>query len=209
MTPSKKGKRISPKSCETFTSTANPVSRLVFVREEGSPTTREMLCGEVLWCLAHTNDKSMKTLRCDALWGSIRLVSFLLLFVSAPSCSVVAWEYATPNECIQVCQGVFAFTNEADAHKCCQYTSNKYDSHDNDPAGSAFPTMAPTATAEANVNSTARQQMGNIRYCSHFGGPQDTKVRVRWPIPGFQIEKVCVYVCNDGCEMADCSCTGW
>lgn len=201
----KEGQDDKPRSCETFTSTAKSRFVLCYCLRRRFSYTRDALCRSALVSCTYTRQK-MKTLRRDALWGSISLISFLLLLVCAPSCCVVAWEYATPNECIQACQGVFAFTNEADAQKCCQYTSNKYDSDDNDPVGSAFPTMAPTATAEAIVNSTARQQMGNIRYCSHFGGPQDTKVRVRWPIPGFQIEKVCV--CNDGCEMAVCSCNG-
>mmetsp|Transcript_11213 Transcript_11213/g.18646 ORF Transcript_11213/g.18646 Transcript_11213/m.18646 type:complete len:168 (+) Transcript_11213:49-552(+) len=109
----------------------------------------------------------MKTNHCF----NAQIVALLLsLLIAAAS----GFEFAAPNDCIDVCDGVFAFHSKEEAEACCRLTRSLTDN-------TFAPTAAPTPMGTENMRDDSRGgDPGTTASCRNLGGPSDTSVRVRY-----------------------------
>lgn len=104
-----------------------------------------------------------------------RLFLVLLVVLAWSLLAVPAFEFSSPEDCRDVCDGYFAFQSESEARSCCQITRN-YSF-----GGPTQPQLDGKDVHSSGSSSSSAGSAGLTVPCSNLGGPDQTSVRVRYP----------------------------
>lgn len=119
--------------------------------------------------------------------------SWLLLF-SSTFCAWAAVDFASPDDCRDVCRGTFAFPNISQAELCCQLTRPYYEQEEGE---TEAPTEAPP------ISNATRGSAGVSSSCNDYlGGPKGSRVRVRYATEDIPLDQcwLCIGATAEGDE---------